>query len=547
MNARLALEEEVEILEEIQRRQKDKTVIGIVRPDGSLSHSITKNNNKWDTTLLPATMFIAEKLERVARSTKRFIIVIGGRASGKSIGIGDICLIKAKDEAIKTYCLREYQSSIKNSVHSLLSGEIKRLELEGFEILDNNIRREGNDMFQFAGLARNVDSVKSAFGFKNYWTEEAQTVSLDSLTALTPTARNKPNKGLPNTKLELVANSDTQMMFTANPSASEDPFSQRFIVPFLDTLDRDGYYEDDLHLIVVMNYTDNPWYKESGLEQERQFDYDNKPRAKYNWIWLGQFNDDVEDNIIQSEWFDAAIDAHKKIKGWSERGTKVFTHDPADTGEDAKAVAFRHGTIVKHADEKLDGDGNDACDWATETALDHDADMFVYDADGMGALLRRQINSSFEGKKIRVEAFKGSEGVDDPNEIYLGYDDSVDESKPKKNSDVFKNKRSQKYIGLARRFYNTYRAVEHGIFTDPDDMISISSDIKLIAKLRSELCRIPLKPDNGSGFIQVMSKLEMKNKHKIKSPNLADCIYMLWGVKPTVKRPPMKLKFKRAV
>lgn len=546
MNARALREEELELREEKQRRQKDKTVIGIVRPDGSLSHSITKNNNKWDTTVLPATMFIAEKLERVARSTKRFIIVIGGRASGKSIGIGDICLIKAKDEAIKTYCLREYQSSIKNSVHSLLAGEIKRLELEGFEVLDNNIRREGNDMFQFAGLARNVDSVKSAFGFKNYWTEEAQTVSLDSLTALTPTARNKPNRGLPNATLELVANSDTQMMFTANPSASEDPFSQRFIVPFLDSLDRDGYYEDDLHLIVVMNYTDNPWYKESGLEQERQFDYENKPRAKYNWIWLGQFNDDVEDNIIQSEWFDAAVDAHKKIKGWSERGVKVFAHDPSDVGEDSKGAAFRHGTVVKYVGEKTDGDGNQGCDWATDDALDFDADMFVYDADGMGALLRRQISASLEGKKIRIESFKGSESPDDPNEVFQGTVHSVDEKKPQTNKDLFRNKRDQKYIDLAVRFENTYNAIVNGIFTDPDDMISISSEIDCLPKLRSELCRIPLKP-NGSGFMKIMPKIEMKAKHQIKSPNLADSVYMLWGVKPNVKRPPMKLNFKRAV
>ncbi len=77
------------------------------------------------------------------------------------------------------------------------------------------------------------------------------------------------------------------MWFVANPQASADPFSERFITPFIDTIDNHGYYEDDLHLIIKMNYTDNPWFDDSGLETERQFDYDNKPRAVYDHIWLG--------------------------------------------------------------------------------------------------------------------------------------------------------------------------------------------------------------------------------------------------------------------
>ena len=56
-------------------------------------------------------------------------------------------------------------------------------------------------------------------------------------------------------------------------------------------------------------------------------------------------------------------------------------------------------------------------------------------------------------------------------------------------------------------------------------MISLSSTIENLSGLRAELCRIPLK-DNGAGFIQIMSKPEMK-KQGIESPNMVDSVMML--------------------
>jgi phage terminase large subunit len=224
---------------------------------------------------------------------------------------------------------------------------------------------------------------------------------------------------------------------------------------------------------------------------------------------------------------------------------RVASHDPADGG-DNKGYAMRHGTIVLDVDEHTVGDGNVGCDWATGKAIRDNADMFVYDADGMGALLRRQINTVFEGKGTRIEAFKGSEGVDDPKAIYQGKNDLVDESRPRTNADTFRNKRSQKYISLADRFYLTYQHIVNGVYADPDDMISISSNVPNIGKLRSELCRIPLT-ENGAGYIQVMTKLEMKKKHKINSPGMADSVYMLWGVPMKRKAEVKPLNLRRSV
>ena len=126
--------------------------------------------------------------------------------------------------------------------------------------------------------------------------------------------------------------------------------------------------------------------------------------------------------------------------------------------------------------------------------------------------------------------------------FFIAFDSLGSKDKPKTNADTFYNKRSQYYMKLAQRFYNTWLAVVKKQYVDPDTIISISSDIKLIDKLRSEVCRIPRKP-NGAGKIQLMSKKEMKDKYDIDSPGMADCLAMGEEL-PELANKKTKLKFK---
>ena len=50
-----------------------------------------------------------------------------------------------------------------------------------------------------------------------------------------------------------------------------------------------GGYEDDMHLIIMINWRDNPWHGE--LEAQRVWDFENRSRAEYDHIWEGAFND----------------------------------------------------------------------------------------------------------------------------------------------------------------------------------------------------------------------------------------------------------------
>lgn len=527
------------ILAELERRQGESTVIGVVHPVDGHTHSIVRRSGVWKTTDEDPVVYIPAKLEAIAKSRKRFIIVIGGRGSGKSVGIADLCLIDAKDTGTKTYCLREYQTSIKNSIFSLLKDEISRLEFDGFEVQSNGIKYGEEDAFQFAGLSHNVDSIKSAHGFRRFEIEEAQFISDDSLTALTPTARKKPKKGMP-TVMEEVEDVDglanVSMVFIANPSSSEAPFSKRFINPFKEHLDKHGVYEDDLHLIVVMNYTDNPWFKDSGLEEERQWDFQYRSRAMYDHIWMGAFNDSVENALIMSEWFDACVDAHKKL-GFVASGARISAHDPSDTGPDSKGFAARHGSVIEMVKEMETGTVNEGGHWAASEAIQYQSDAFAWDGDGMGIALTEQMSHDFDGKHTVLTVFRGSESPDFPDAIYAPAMVSP-VAHQKTNSDTFRNKRAQYYFELRDRCYRTYRAVVHGEYHDPAKMISFDSSIELLSKLRAELCRMPIKP-SGNGLFELYTKAEMKSKFKMASPNLADSVMILMRYVPQVRAKPV--------
>lgn len=452
---------------------------------------------------------LPEKLERILDTKARLIVLIGGRSSAKSETVGRVLVMKCQTEAADILCGREYQNSIDDSVHKLLKGLITKLNIPGFEVTDKKIDCATGGGVRFKGFSRNSDAVKSAQDFKYSWIEEAQSLSQDSIDNLLPTIRA----------------TGSQLFFTANPQSSSDPFAKRFITPFLKELTEDGYYEDDMHLVIVANWRDNPWHGE--LESQRMWDYTNLPRAKYDWIWEGAFNDSIENALIQAEWFDACIDAHK-IKGFDPVGIRMAAHDPSDTGPDNKGFAFRHGSVVLDVQEKLDGNINEGGDWATGLALNLRPDAFTWDCDGMGVGLNRQITEVFKGKHTTIAQFKGSEGVDNPDSIYEPADGQPIQEQ-KTNKQALKNKRAQYYLELRRRIFKTYMAVVHNKYHNPDELLSFNSDIKALPQLRSELCNMPIKP-NANGLFELYTKQEMKTKFKFKSPNLADPVMMLMRV-----------------
>jgi phage terminase large subunit len=505
------------------------SVLGFVCPkEKTLTSSYHYVNNQWQPTAKEPTAYFADILKPMFLNPKRFIILIGGRGSGKSIAKGDHGLISMHDLGRNLMCIREFQSSISDSVHALLSAEVKRLELDNSDVTERSIKfTHNNAMARFQGLSRNPESVKSVFGFLDWWIEEAQFLSEKSLRILTPTARKKPTKGLPGKQKEIDSNevdmNDVQMVFCANPASSEDPFSQRFIVPFKTELDQCGIYEDDMHLIIKMNHSENPWFEESGLEEERLFDLKNLPRSTYDWVWEGGFNDDIENGLIKPEWFDACIDAHVKL-GMKPIGIKRVVHDPSDLGSDPKAVLVRSGNIITNVIQRADLDVNEGSDWALGLAINENADVYEWDVGGMGISLKRDVNTALDGKRMASYQFNGASSVDHPGAIYEPSGAEVS-SQQKTWAEVCKNLRAQCYLKVRARIYRTFMAVENGVMTDPDTLISFDSKCENLKTLRAELCRLPIKPNMG-GLFEMYTKKEMREKFKVRSPNCADVLMM---------------------
>ena len=436
--------------------------------------------------------------------SKRHKIAWGGRGSGKSQTFATWAALVAM-QGRKVLCAREFQNSTADSVYSLIIEMIYRYKLNGFDIQATEINHVSGGEIKFKGLARNPHSIKSMHGFNVVWVEEAQIISELSLELLLPTIRE----------------SKSEIWMTANPQSSEDAFSRRFVTPFERDMNA-GIYEDDDYTVVKINYSDNKWFPIE-LDNQRVRDFDTMPRALYDHVWLGSHNDSVENSLIDAQWFDACIDAHIKL-GFQPLGARVASHDPSDEGGDTKGFAMRHGSVFLDVQEMTTGTVNEGADWALGLAIQEDCDVFTWDCDGLGISLTRQVSDSFKGHNRRILQFRGSESPDRADAIF-----EPSKSTPmmgqKPTKDCVKNKRAQYYYALRERCYKTWRAVEHNEYCDPDDLISFSSDIPALQKLRSEVCRMPVKP-NSSGKFELYTKQAMLAKYQIKSPNLADSVMM---------------------
>lgn len=433
---------------------------------------------------------------------KRLKSFFGGRGGAKTEEFAQYVVTKVHLQGQKWISAREFQNSIDDSSYSVLVNKIYALGWEDhFEIQNSKIiHKKNGGKIDFVGLARNIMSFKSKFGYDGMWIEEAETVSQKSWDVLIPTIR-KENS-------EIIASWNTGDTTSAT--------YQLLVAPYIKEINEKGFYEDDYIYSAKVCYWDNPYFKDPlRTEMERMKKENFK---QYLHIWCGEPKAEYDDSIIQSEWVDAAIDAHLKLQHIKEIGEQVVAFDPADTGKDAKAIAFRHGVVVKDVKQKKDGDIDDAIAWAFDEAYEKRAEILVYDSVGVGASVKVGLKDRITNKNITVHGFGGGESPTSGRYA----DDRL-------NEDVFLNKRAQYWWLLRDRLERTYRAIEKNEYFDPRTMISISSDIKDLEQLKSELVRQQRKRTSGSRLIQLQSKDEMR-KQGIPSPNMADAVVMLFAI-----------------
>lgn len=512
----------------------EKSVYGIVdRVDNVDGELVPHCIRKWKGTIgdmhptdEEPTIFLIEKLEPCILKHKKYKCLYGGRGGTKSRMAQDVCAGEINSQGSKIFVLRERMKSLKDSIYAGIENSIKNLKLGGFLSVPSKweIRHKSRGKFVFGGL-QNVIDMKGAADFKIFLTEEAARLKQATIDTLGPTLRDVKN---------------AELWFLWNPESYQDPMSKEFINPYQADIDRYGYYEDDYHLIIKVGYEDNPWFQHdeslrTELEKDTQKLKDGRmSKARYNHIWKGSFNDDIENSIILEDWFNACIDAHKKLKWFRDdepTGAKVVGFDPSDTGSDDAGYVERKGVVFTHVSEIEAENGNRKFDEAAKNALNYGVNSFGYDADGLGALLRDQAAKILASTGVHVYAYKGSGEVSMPNAVFSSENSNlIKMDAGRLNKDVFNNRKAQNITAFAERIYKTFEAVEHGIYHNPDELISFDSEkIKpeMLMKLKSEACKTPTKTGDK---IMFYTKAELRkgiilpdgSRIIIPSPNLFD-------------------------
>lgn len=225
----------------------------------------------------------------------------GGRGSGKSHFFADLWLDENVGGKVDFVCLRETLKSLEFSVKKLLESKVVQFNAGAyFDIQDRRILTKQGGVTIFEGMQNHTaDSIKSLEGFDRAWFAEAQRASDKSLTLLRPTIR-KPG---------------SQLWFDWNPDSPDDP---------IDKLLRGDVLPTD-SIVIQANYLDNPWFWETELVDEMEFDRAKDP-DKYAHVWMGQYLQRSDSKVFRNwsiQEFEAPPDAiHRQGADWG------FSVDP---------------------------------------------------------------------------------------------------------------------------------------------------------------------------------------------------------------------------
>ena len=263
----------------------------------------------------------------------RYKVAYGGRGGAKSWAFADALLIQCCQSPLRVLCAREFQNSIKDSVHQLLSDRIKTLGLDGFyEIQQTTIKGRNGSQFAFEGLRHNVSKIKSYEGVDRVWVEEANKVSKSSWETLIPTIRKDKS----------------EIWVSFNPELDTDETYKRFVLN-----------PPPNSIVRKVGWRDNPWFPEV-LKIERDTLKSRDPDAYLN-VWEGNCRITVDGAIYAREIREATeegritrvpYDAGKPVHtfwdlGWGDN-TSIWFVQPMAT--EFRFIDFYQNRHMKLAD-----------------------------------------------------------------------------------------------------------------------------------------------------------------------------------------------------
>jgi len=215
-----------------------------------------------------ATINLPKKLVDVFDGDARYRGAYGGRGSGKTRTFALMTAIKGYQAGMsgqtgQILCAREHLNSLDESSLEEVKSAISSVNFlaEYYEVGEKFVRsRDGNINYVFAGLRRNLDSIKSKARIIIAWVDEAEPVSEEAWRKLIPTVREQKS----------------EIWVTWNPESTRSATHKRF-----------RHTPPDDSKLVELNWRDNPWFPDV-LDLERRADKKVRPDV-YEHIWEGAF------------------------------------------------------------------------------------------------------------------------------------------------------------------------------------------------------------------------------------------------------------------
>lgn len=253
-----------------------------------------------------------------ASSKTRYFVYYSGRGCGKSENVAAALILKAAMSPIRILCVREFQSSIAESVKSLLEGKIEQMGLSHlFFSTNSEIRCINGSEFIFKGLrTTNAANIKSIYNIRYAWCEEAETISNESLNILLPSVLRQPG---------------SQIIFTFNPRFVDDAVYKMFI----------DQKPPPLSNITYLTFEDNPFFKQTPLEEQRLHDLEVMPRSEYEHKWEGKLRKMVENALFDERAIERS--RYPDIPPRTEFYRVVISCDPATTNAE---YSNEYGIVV---------------------------------------------------------------------------------------------------------------------------------------------------------------------------------------------------------
>lgn len=269
--------------------------------------------------------------------------------------------------------------------------------------------------------------------------------------------------------------------------------------------------------IFIMDWRDHPAKDQAWYDRRRQKALDDGLLHKFAQEVDRDYASSVEGVIIPAEWVSAAIDAHLTL-GFDDAGSWEAGLDVADEGMDRNALALRKGSILRSAVEWGERDTGRTTRRAVEACKGLGAMQVQYDSIGVGAGVKAEANRLADEAEmpagLRFIPWAASASPLRPDDrVERGDKDSP------LNKDFYANLKAQAWWQLRRRFERTYRAITEGLTFDPNELISLPSDLPHIRSIQRELSQPTIIPGKPRLTVD-------KTPEGTKSPNLADAIVM---------------------